>query len=83
MAALKRCLTLGLLAFHLNSSFAHSQHRSMDKPSFIDDDTTQAPSVAGEGRVGDPMGAGYGKGCSYVCEGNFDDIMETWDHFSL
>jgi hypothetical protein len=82
---LRRCFTLGctVLAFNLTQSFAHLQRHSMDKPhGFVNDDTTEAPSMFGGGRVGDPMGAGYGKGCSYVCEGSFDDIMDTWDDFS-
>lgn len=73
--SLKRSLTLcAILALHLpHIAFAHPQGRS--KPSFIDDD--------GSTSLGDDaMGAGWGKGCSYVCEGNFDDIIETWDHFS-
>lgn len=70
----KRCLTLcAILALNLpHSSLAHPQHNSVgrSRPSFLDDD------------VVDRSGSDWGKGCSYVCEGNFDDIMETWDHFS-
>lgn len=77
-SAWKQCLTLGILCFNLpHGSFAHLQHSAMDPSSFLDYDITQAPSTTGK-----PMGAGDGYGCSYVCEGNFDDIMETWDHFS-
>jgi hypothetical protein len=31
---------------------------------------------------GDPMGAGWGYGCTYLCEDNFADIIDKFDDFS-
>mmetsp|Transcript_51386 Transcript_51386/g.65784 ORF Transcript_51386/g.65784 Transcript_51386/m.65784 type:complete len:235 (-) Transcript_51386:4-708(-) len=54
-------------------SGSHTKSRNLGKPAFLDDDDQTG---------GDPMGAGWGQGCSYVCEGNYDDMLDTWDDFS-